>query len=539
MITIAFKFLAGRYHATPWGRHVNEGAVEWPPSPWRILRALVAAWMRTLPELPRNHVESVLRAVAAPPQFLLPPTSTGHTRHYMPWFKKGPDDRTLVFDTFVAVPRDAQLLARWPAASLDDTQRETLGRLLTNLNTLGRSESWCEATLLPGPVPSAEERKIVSAPLNGSSPPRDAEIVRVLCANPSTAFENSLFTETVERKRAGRTAQQSVKTATYDPDWHLCAETLWLRAQRWSDPPGSCWVQYARPRECFKIEPLRRLRRRSIAPPPFQVARYALDSKVLPLVTETLPVAEAARRTLMGIYGRLTETSGVRGRSPVLAGKDEAGRPLTGHTHAYYLLTDEDRDERLDHLTVFARAGFGDDEVRALDRLRKLSTGREVEKRHPLRLLLLGLGRLEEFSRGPLASSKTWVSATPYIATRHAKTRGRERIDMSRADARAAFLIDDLRQQGRAVLPDVFDGADPVEIEPLLEGGAFRIAARWRPIQFKRFRRKPGDDGGARAGGAFRLTFGTQVRGPIVLGWSSHFGMGLFLPAASAPVRRA
>ncbi|MHC1769940.1 MAG: hypothetical protein AB9869_37600 [Verrucomicrobiia bacterium] len=31
-------------HATPWGRHVTEGAVEWLPSAWRILRAPVATW---------------------------------------------------------------------------------------------------------------------------------------------------------------------------------------------------------------------------------------------------------------------------------------------------------------------------------------------------------------------------------------------------------------------------------------------------------------------------------------------------------------
>src|SRR5271169_2434215 len=110
MTVLELHFPAGRYHATPWGRHVNEGAVEWPPSPWRFLRALVAVWKRTLPELPQPEVEPILRVLAAPPDFVLPPASTGHTRHFMPWFKKGPDDRTLVFDTFVAVSRSAPLV---------------------------------------------------------------------------------------------------------------------------------------------------------------------------------------------------------------------------------------------------------------------------------------------------------------------------------------------------------------------------------------------------------------------------------------------
>src|SRR5437764_6280319 len=98
-VTLKLTFLAGRYHATPWGRHVNEASPEWPPSPWRLLRALVATWKRKLDrEFTVTDVEPVLRSVAAPPQFALPPASLGHSRHFMPWFKKGPDDRTMIFD---------------------------------------------------------------------------------------------------------------------------------------------------------------------------------------------------------------------------------------------------------------------------------------------------------------------------------------------------------------------------------------------------------------------------------------------------------
>ena len=56
MLAIEFKFLAGRFHATPWGRQVNEGAVEWPPSPWRLLRALIAVWHLKCPEVPEAEI---------------------------------------------------------------------------------------------------------------------------------------------------------------------------------------------------------------------------------------------------------------------------------------------------------------------------------------------------------------------------------------------------------------------------------------------------------------------------------------------------
>ena len=42
-VAIAIRFPSGRFHATPWGHHVNEGLPEWPPSPLRLFQALVAA----------------------------------------------------------------------------------------------------------------------------------------------------------------------------------------------------------------------------------------------------------------------------------------------------------------------------------------------------------------------------------------------------------------------------------------------------------------------------------------------------------------
>jgi CRISPR-associated protein Csb2 len=307
-------------------------------------------------------------------------------------------------------------------------------------------------------------------------------------------------------------------------------ETLQLHRERWSDPPGSRLVAYVRPRDCFKRRtqpPHRRARQ-----PLIQVARYALDSTVLPLVTETLPVAEAARRALMGIYGRLTEKGGVRGRSAVLSGKDGAGERLRDHNHAYYLPSDEDADGRLDHLTVYAARGFDLDERKAIRTLRDLRTDRDSEANHPLRVLLISTGGVNDYAPGPLRGSDQWISVTPYIAARYAKTRGAHRIDLRSAAARATFLQNDLRTMlGRQLSHLTQTDLNTLDIEPLCDtNGIFRISGRWRPIEFQRFRRKAGDDGGRRLTGAFRLNFTRPVQGPIALGFSSHFGMGLFMP---------
>lgn len=51
-LSITIRFLTGRAHLHPWQTHHSEGRVEWPPSQWRLLRALVAVAGRGLTSLP-------------------------------------------------------------------------------------------------------------------------------------------------------------------------------------------------------------------------------------------------------------------------------------------------------------------------------------------------------------------------------------------------------------------------------------------------------------------------------------------------------
>src|SRR5437764_1376605 len=89
------------------------------------------------------------------------------------------------------------------------------------------------------------------------------------------------------------------------------------------------------------------------------IARYALDSLVLPLVTDAMPFAEMTRFAL-------SHCRAENSYSPALMGKTRAGVPLAGHEHAHFFVTDEDEDGRLDHLTVYAPCGFNHDDVEAL-----------------------------------------------------------------------------------------------------------------------------------------------------------------------------
>lgn len=539
MIALAFRFPAGRFHATPWGKHVNEAAPEWPPSPWRLLRALVATWKRKLsgdPACAPAVVEALLRKLAAPPEYLLPPASTGHARHYMPWFKKGPDDRTLVFDGFVALAKSDEVVTLWRRVCLEEPERAALARLAEHIGFLGRAESWTEASVLSGEEAGEAETRINCAPLaEGAGRMRGSEPVRVLCPDPDIAFDNAYTPKRIAVAGKGKDRKTTAKPV-YDPDWHLCLETLDLHEGAWTDPPGSCWVTYLRPKDCFAVKPRASSQRRERKRP--EVARFALDGPVLPLVEDTLRIAEMARIVAMGCYRRVEErrrdgaqaSAAASPRSTVFSGKDAGGRPLSGHAHAHYLPTDEDGDGRIDHLTVVAPMGFGPSEVRALDQMRRLPRG----EGDPLNLLLLGLGGPEAMAAPRvLGPSRTWVSATPFLATRHPKSRGRRKdpdevlgIHNQRAFARHVLLQEIARLRERR--PEI---PQPSVVEPLNDEhrcGAHRL----RPIQFRRFRRKRGDDGGRRAAGAFRIEFPVPVAGPICLGYSSHFGLGLFQPEA-------
>ncbi|MBD3267347.1 type I-U CRISPR-associated protein Cas5/Cas6, partial [bacterium] len=380
----------------------------------------------------------------------------------------------------------------------------------------------------------------------------------VLCPNPVDAFDDTHVTkdETIGRGKN----KQTVKVSRYSPAWHLCIDTAQLHQEKWSDPPGSQWVSYVRPADCFDPPPrmhLKPYRREAL----MHVVRFALDSTVLPLITETLPIAESFRRA---VHYHCTMLAGRErygkehwswqkhkdGEQPVdlspfqnLTGKDANQNPLDGHGHAYYLPTDEDGDGRLDHLMVVSLNGFNRKELHALDRLRHI---RRSEDMPELRLLMTGYGPIEDFQPFPIKSARQWVSATPFIVTRHLKKRGQKRDPKELFSNPQLFVKTVLQEELARFLqrqPVTYNWeVDQINIEYMTdENGVFHISSQywipqssgqhWRPIQFKRYRKKFNDDGGRRQSGCFVITFPEPVTGPIALGHSSHFGMGLFLPA--------
>lgn len=505
-ITIAIRFPAGRYHATPWGRHVNEGVAEWPPSPWRLLRALVAVWKRTLPQLPEEQVKLILQALAEPPAFRLPPHRVAHTRHYMPWEKKGPQDRTLVFDTFVTIGRNERLYIQWLKAVLSDFDRAALEQLLGNLTSLGRAEGWVEAELVS-----------VSVAPNCEPSPDDPNPVPVLCADPATVFGDEHY-PTVKPKSV---KEQKLAEFLFEcPRWHLCLDTQTIHEKKWPSVPGSQWVNYRRVAEAPTAVP-RTLSKKNQP----TVARFLLDGPVLPLVTDTLPVAEAFRRAVMSRFkswcrdhpdaARDFERKDKPGEfsSRTLSGKELNGTMRTGHDHAFYLPTSEGPDpRRVTHVTVISDEGFGPGEVHALNALRrfKLFGDDGLE----LRVQLVGLGQPREFRHWLFERSAVWETVTPFVGPAHVGRHGRDRAlkKAARRELRRCF------ERGMLANP-------PVKIE-IVDAGP-----RPAPWAFRRARQRQGPTDGLRPAAYLRISYAEDTSRPAALGYAAHYGLGLLRPA--------
>lgn len=484
MVGIALRFTAGRFHATPWGRHVNEGVVEWPPSPWRLLRALVAVWRRTLPDVEQAAMQELLASLGSPPSFFLPPARTAHTRHYMPLGT--PQSTALVLDTFVVLSPNEPVLCVWPHAELTAKQELLLQQLLDNLPYLGRAESWVRASLVK------EVPELNCCPVSGDGSDPSAELVRVLAP-------------------------------TEPPDLAaLVVETGSLRARRYLVPPGTRWVTYALPSGVLGGPP--RMKPRHSGTGRLQeatVVRFALDGPVLPQLVDTLRIGELARRAAMSQYGRRHA-----GRvSSTFSGRGDDGTPLRGHRHAFYIPTDEDGDGRLDHLTVWAPGGFAPDELSALAAIDELVRPQDSLG---VKVVWLGAGTPSDFTVPWLGRHRRWRTQTPFVLSRHVKLRGDTRgrtVPKRLVDGPEDQLYLELKRRGYPT---------PVSVQWLpgirlnRGDGRGRSSKVYRWYEFYRWRSRVPPAGGAYG---FEIEFPEEVQGPLLLGYGCHFGLGLLVPA--------
>lgn len=470
MVGLAIAFDLGRYHATAWGSHVNEATVEWPPSPWRILRALYSSGHTNVLIAPVR--EDLCRALATlararPPSFELPVSSDGHTRHYVPLAGHSPTkpgETSLIIDAFRALDPAHEIRAWW-AAELDVPARDALAAAAGAVGYLGRSESVCTMRLLSEPA----------------GPDRDAIAIDELA--DKTGWQD-----------ADRVELLAVAQDVADPLAVLGTSVTELRRTRMLMPAGARRVTYAvrRRAEALSVGDQAPVRRPTIA-------HLRVAGSGRPALTDAVTVGHVLRAALQRRYDG--ERTGAR--SAVLSGHDNNGPRRDQHMHAHYMSLPGRDQRRVDHLFVWAPEGLGPREISAIAELREL---RMRDAPEPFRLALVALGDVEALSLPRLVGPSTgWRSLTPMALTRHAKRRGGRLVDGAEDQ-----VVRELTLRG---LPK------PTEVE-LLRGAWTRFQAT-RPGGSRR--RAPTIVGA-------RLRFEQPVAGPLALGALSHYGLGLFVP---------
>jgi CRISPR-associated protein Csb2 len=295
----------------------------------------------------------------------------------------------------------------------------------------------------------------------------------------------------------------------------LTKDTAWWKGHGWSQPPGTRRVLYWRRRDSLQVGTPRLPRppqQRRVTTMVLALTTSTGSRSALPPQVRTLPQAELFHRAIVGRLGK-----GEQVNCPELIGRDNGGRPLqTHHGHAHTIPIDLDDDGHIDHLIVYAPMGLGPSAQDAIRSLRRTWTKGGTGD---LQLAVVGSGDIELLRRlpapldrqieallGPPSGALEWESDTPFVFPRFLKPRGK--------NAFLGQINGELESRG---LPRV----ESCRVDEHLS----------RELRHHTRERK---HGGAAppdvTGYGLRLTFTEPVKGPLMLGYASHYGLGRFRP---------
>jgi CRISPR-associated protein Csb2 len=510
-------FPLGRFHATPWrASPFDDPYGEWPPSPWRLVRAVAARWHQWRREVgdqaAEQGLDTLVHALCTSTfSFWLPANARRGTalRFYQPtdwgWWPAAAKSagarsyrQTLVRDNYWAIPPNAELLWFLDGPDWSSDLFEALDRCLERITYLGRAESFTEITRLQVPPDLESNVTLHDAML-------DQDAVPVLAPKPDATLA----------------------------DIHRTTDD----ARLLTVPPGARWRYALRP-----PQPPARHEPRPPSTDSAHLVQFAIGSAVAPeprvvchltgrFRGSLLRQAAQARLDAPGLkapsstgWQRLPEA--VRCELALLAGKDVGGQALKGHQHLRLAVWFEGgRPARL--LAWRHPEPFTDWEMEALHRaadrdLTWQSPGRGGAPAWTVRLVPMdGAVTPPPGFDGRLA--RVWESVTPYVPPRHrVRSHGRAR---SGEDV-PSQVTRELLQLG------VLTGEELPTVE--FQGGAEEEARRWTAVRLPPSARRGQRFTGDKLGFLVRLTFPRPVPGPLTIGQSSHYGLGLFQPIQTA-----
>jgi len=537
MEVLVFEFTARRYHATPWDAHVNEGRVEWPPCPWRLLRALIAVGYNKFGWIdgPPDTAVSLLKKLAAcQPAYSLPTAIEAHTRHYMPSREGSREKRVKVFDSYLRVNNASDKLMVRYKVNLDNNEQAELKNLANGLAYLGRAESWVEADLLSEPEASeaaaartwsgvatdaSNHRVRLLAPLDDESFDawRHDSVSQVADQAEATARREADAKDKNFTPAAAKKARQKAETPY--PRSFIAAlqqDTSNWQSAGWPRPPGSQWVDYELPPGVFDRKPLITIQLRPTFERPTAIL-LSIDGAghrgtLRPRMNRVLPLMEVLHVAALKHADKLDV-----GHLPELTGTCDNGKPLkTPHTHAHWLPMSLFDPGAIDHVLVRASGGFSREAIHAISSIR-WAYAKGISK---LSVNMVGQGSIADIIKqlpmckginqhdlAAMRTATTWESATPLVLRKFLHRRGKKTPE--------GQIREELLERG---LP-----------EPISVSIWTQQQAALRKLKGFVLRRKPGKQQPPweRSWGV-TIEFPEPVTGPINLGYASHYGLGMF-----------
>lgn len=530
------SFPLGRFHATRWNQNPFEDRHgEWPPSPWRLLRALVARWFQYAretgdeDEAVRNELLEQL--AVQPPAFHLPaftwrgdPAPRQYQMTDVAWtdasakaaaYKK--PKTTLMVDVFRAVSPADRVVWVWDNVELAPRMANLLGELLKRVLYFGRAETHCRFAMSTTPPPDISRCELSST--NKTDAP-------VLVATPGRQLNlASLLAASDDRLLKGRQI-----------------------------PPDTEW-RYAHLPQCPKVK--KPATRKAKLPDDLNVIQFAVGGRVFPKQADWVRVIEKFRGSVLKHAARIVsggKCSSYRDLPPdlreklkLLSGKDGNGHPVQGHQHAYFFLFPDEFGSPT-RLIAYRSARFDANGDQSFEVEAILAASREPifwQGRDPdwsLRIVPLPFETPAPAGcRFAGAAFGKWVSATPFVPPN--RRRFRENGRLRPGETATALLKKALSQ----ALLAMGSPASIIEIQPLNNDGNLlptrpdqdpneftwvtiheTLSDRRRRLKDRTRRVRPGFD--------FRIEFSEPVPGPLLVGQSCHFGLGLFVPELSDSV---
>lgn len=504
-IVLRQTFPLGRFHATPWRANpFDDPFGEWPPSPWRLIRGVVARWhqwMRENPQQASQWRDPLIKALCTSSfAFHLPVPSWRGTpvRQYHPVeFGWNPPNKkkagvrsygtSLAQDNYICLPPDPDAAVLWFLDGHHWTSDlvHALDECLKRMTYFGRAESFTRIS-------------VGDDSLDGLEPNCTLHEVHTPGSVPVLAPEPNATCEDIER-------------VTDDP----------ATAKR-SVPPGA--------RRLYASPPPNPVLRTTVAPqmscPESRLIQFAIGWNVPPEMRSTVRLTAKFRGAVLRELVRMITGDpeatwskaplDVRQRVAGMAGKDAYGNRLEGHCHAEYLVWCE--DGRIARLLVW-RDGRPFDQLeqqailKAAHRQFAWSAAGNSADVWKVRLVPLDQAVPPPPGFGP-PTADLWESVTPYVPPRHhlrgGKPRLRESID---SQIRRELSLRHFINAQSVIVAQV---ADP----------------EWVAVHIPYHQRSESAFLGDRRGYYLRLQFPHPVPGPIRLGHSSGFGLGLFRPVS-------